>query len=270
MPELTVNGVRLHYETAGTGPAVVLVHGWPFTWREWRPLIPLLAAAGFTVIAPDLRGTGDSERPATGYTKREVAEDLHALVRELGFTTVNVAGTDIGTMVAQAWAMAYPDEVAHLVLSESLLPGFGLLEAGHWHFGFHAQLDLAEMLTAGREAAYLGGMWDVMSDGRVPPGERAEYLRTYAAPGGMRGGFQHYATLAEDDRAVREVAVVLPMPVLVLNGERGLPQPPLLAGARQMAADVRADIVPDSAYTIGLDNPEWVARRLEQFFTAGR
>lgn len=142
-----VNGVRLHYVIGGSGPAVLLIHGWPFTWVEWRAVMPLLAGAGFTVIAPDLRGSGDSGRPAGRYTKREEAEDLHQLVAggEFGeFGEVSVVGTDFGTMVAHAYAAAYPDEVARLVLSEAFLPGFGLEDhmnpatGGSWHFGFHA------------------------------------------------------------------------------------------------------------------------------------
>ncbi len=117
-----VNGVRLHYVTAGTGPAVVLVHGWPFTWIEWRALIPLLAAQGFTVIAPDLRGSGDSTIPAGHWTKRDEAEDLHQLLHHLGHPQAYVVGTDLGTMTAHAWAQTYPHEVTRLVLSEAYLP----------------------------------------------------------------------------------------------------------------------------------------------------
>ncbi len=266
-----VDGVRLHHVVGGSGPAVLLVHGWPFTWTEWRPTMPLLAVAGFTVIAPDLRGSGDSGKPAGRRTKREEAEDLHRLVAHLGLREVNLAGTDIGAMVAHAYAAAHPDEVRRLVLSESSLPGFGLerlmdvASGGSWHFGFHAQVDLAEMLTAGKEEAYLDGFWSLMSAGGLTPADRAELLRTYRAPGGMRGGFEHYATLVEDGRAARGASRV-EMPVLVLNGEHGLPQRVLLDGVREAATDVRADIVPGSAHTIGLDNPTWLAARLADFF----
>lgn len=263
--------MRLHHVVGGSGPAVLLVHGWPFTWTGWRPTMPPLAAAGFTVIAPDLRGSGDSGKPAGRYTKRDEAEDLHHLVAHLGFTEVDLVGTDIGSMVAHAYAAAHPTEVRRLVLSEAALPGFGLerlmdvAAGGSWHFGFHAQVDLAEMLTAGREDAYLDGFWSMMTAGRMTPAHREELLRAYRAPGGMRGGFEHYATLVEDGRAAR-AAARLEMPVLVLNGEHGLPQRILLDGAREAATDVRADVVPGSAHTIGTDNPGWLAERLADFF----
>jgi hypothetical protein len=162
-----------------------------------------------------------------------------------------------------------------LRLAESALPGFGLEQimnfaaGGSWHFGFHAQVDLAEMLTAGKEEAYLDGFWRLMSRDGLGATARAEYLRSYNAPGGMRGGFQHYSTLLTDGQAARAAVAEqgrLLMPVLVLNGEFGLPQAPLLDGARQLATDVRAGTIPGSSHTIGSDNPAWLAERLIGFF----
>ena len=269
-----VNGTRLHYVVGGSGPAVVLLHGWPYTWAEWRKLLPLLAAAGYTAIAPDLRGLGDSAKADGGYAKSNVARDVYELVQALGFAEINLMGADIGTMVAYAYAAAYPAAVRRLVLAESLLPGFGLEElmnpatGGFWHFGFHMQVEAATMLTAGKEAAYLLPSYKRMSTS--PDAEaaaRQHYLPYYAAPGGMRAGFQHYATLLEDGRENRaNFQTKLTMPVLVLNGERGIPQAKLLAGVQQVAADVTADLVPGGGHAIGQDNPEWLAERLTRFF----
>jgi len=268
---LTTADTSLHYVVGGQGALVVLLHGWPFTWLEWRRTMPLLAAAGFRVVAPDARGAGDSAVPAHGWTKHDEAQDLHHLVRHLGATEVNVVGTDLGSMTAHAWAQAYPAEVRRLVLSEAYLPGFGLEEhmnpasGGSWHFGFHAQVELATMLTEGRQAAYLSGFWSMMSAGGITEADRADLLRTYGTPEGMRGGFERYATLAHDGEVARG-GPPLTMPVLVLNGDRGLPQKVLLDGVRQAAtARVEADIVPDSAHTIGADNPVWLASRLAGF-----
>lgn len=273
-----VNDTRLHAVVGGTGPAVVLLHGWPFTWRVWRPVMPELAAAGHTVIAPDLRGTGDSARPDTGYTKVEVAEDVRQLVTQLGFDHIDLVGMDIGAMVAYAYATSYAEQVRHLVLSESVLPGLGLEElmdvanGGYWHFGFHMQVDVAAMLTAGKEEAYLAPGWSRSSPGGgLTEADRADFLAHYRAPGGMRGGFQHYATLLEDGRTNRtrqhtDRTSTLPMPVLVLNGDQGLPQTPLLHGVQQVASEVTADIVPHAGHAYAADNPGWVADRLSRFF----
>ncbi|GHH59297.1 epoxide hydrolase [Streptomyces umbrinus] len=267
-----VNGVRLHYVSGGSGPAVVLLHGWPFSWIEWRALMPLLAERGFTVIAPDLRGSGDSSIPAGRWTKRDEAEDLHQLLHHLGHDEAHVVGTDVGTMTAHAWAQAYPQDVTRLVLSEAFLPGYGLEDhmnhatGGSWHFGFHAQSDLAAMLTDGKEEQYLGGFWSMMTRGGITDADRADLLRVYTGPDAMRGGFEHYATLVEDGRTARVYGPV-GMPVLVLNGEHGLPQGVLLDGARDAATDVRADIVPGAAHTFAADNPQGTAERLARFFT---
>ena len=268
-----VNGTRLHYVTGGDGPAVVLVHGWPFTWIEWRALMPLLAERGFTVIAADLRGSGDSSTPAGHWSKRDEAEDLHQLLHHLGHAQANVVGTDVGTMTAHAWAQIHPRDVIRLVLSEAFLPGYGLEEhmnpvtGGSWHFGFHAQSELAAMLTEGKEERYLSAFWSIMSRSGITDSDRGDLLRAYTAPEAMRGGFEHYATLVEDGRAARDAGPV-DMPVLVLNGEFGLPQKILLDGARRAARDVRADIVPEAGHTYAADNPRWTADRLTRFFSA--
>jgi pimeloyl-ACP methyl ester carboxylesterase len=268
-----VNGTRLHYIASGDGPAVLLLHGWPYTSLVWRPLLPLLADAGFTAIAPDLRGLGDSNREQQGYAKREIAADMRLLCHHLGFDKVDLVGMDIGAMVALAYAIDSPARVRHLVLAESLMPGFGLEElmnpatGGYWHFGFHMQVELATFLTAGKEEAYMMPGWDQFSLG-LTDDDKAELLRHYASPGGMRAGFSHYGTLVDDGLWNREhLTSPLPVPILVLNGESGLPQAPLLAGAERITKTVTADTVPNSRHTIGLDNPVWVANRLNAFFS---
>ena len=103
-----VNGTRLHYVSGGLGPAVVLLHGWPYTWAEWHKLMPLLAEAGRTVIAPDLRGLGDSARAESGYEKSNVAEDVRQTVQSLGFASIDLVGTDIGTLSPSPTRSAIP------------------------------------------------------------------------------------------------------------------------------------------------------------------
>jgi pimeloyl-ACP methyl ester carboxylesterase len=267
-----VDGARLHVVVGGDGPFVLLVHGWPFTWREWVPTMPLLAERGFTVAAVDLRGLGDSDVVDEGFSLGRRADDLHRVVRELGHDDVRVVGTDIGTMVAHRYATDHPAEVTRLVLTESAIPGLGLeplmdvTRGGSWHFGFHAQVELADTLTAGREEQYLTPFWSLMTRGRLAPEERDHLLRSYSRPGRMRAGFRHYETLVADGRENAARAERLTMPVLVLNGDHGLPQQPLLAGVRQIADHVEHDLVPDAAHVIATDNPAWLARRLVQFF----
>jgi pimeloyl-ACP methyl ester carboxylesterase len=268
-----VNGIRLHYVIGGEGPLIVLLHGWPFTWAEWALLMPLLATQGYRVVAPDLRGFGLSELSDQGYAKDNIACDVFELVRLLGEDAAVVVGTDIGGMVAYAYAARYPDAVRRLIIAETLLPGFGLEElmnpatGGYWHFGFHMQVELATMLTRGRESEYLLPMWKMMSHA-ADAEEQAQryYLPAFQRPGAMRAGFKHYETLLDDGRHnQRSVLSTLTMPVLVLNGDKGIPHEQTLGSVQRAAANVLADVVPNAGHNFAHDNPEWVADRLRVF-----
>ena len=118
----SVNGIKLHYVIGGHGDPVVLLHGWPETWYAWRHVMPALAK-NYTVIAPDLRGLGDSSKPPTGYDGKTVAEDIHQLVTQLGYKTIFLVGHDIGTWVAYPYAAAHPTEVKGLAIMEVPPPG---------------------------------------------------------------------------------------------------------------------------------------------------
>jgi pimeloyl-ACP methyl ester carboxylesterase len=273
-----VNGTQIHYVIGGEGPAIVLLHGWPYTWAVWSRLMPLLTAAGYTTIAPDLRGLGDSRLEELGFSKHNVAEDVRQIVLSLGFEKIDLLGMDIGTMVAYAYAAGHAEEIDHLVLTESLIPGFGLEDrmnpatGGYWHFGFHMQVEVATMLTVGKEAAYLLPTMSMMSTSH----DAAEiasttFLPKYVSPGRMKAGFQHYGTLLQDGRDNRDAfKSKLQMPVLVLNGERGIPQSQTLESVGQVAENVQAEIVPESGHLFGYDNPVWVAERLIRFFNSAR
>src|SRR5262245_9303690 len=150
--------VRLHYVTAGQGPAVVLIHGWPQTWCMWRGIIPALAAR-YRVIVPDLRGLGDSSRPVGGYDKKTLAHDIWRLAHDvLGERRLYVVGHDWGGPVAYALAAQHRDAVRRMVIFDVPVPGDGspVMFSNRWHHGLHWELDFPEALTAGREDIYLG------------------------------------------------------------------------------------------------------------------
>jgi pimeloyl-ACP methyl ester carboxylesterase len=135
-----VNGVRMHYLVAGKSDPVVLLHGYAQTSHMWRPLMAKLADT-HTVLAPDLRGAGQSSTPADGYTKAAMAQDIHALVGKLGYKNIQIVGHDIGLMVAYAYAAQYPGEVQRIALMDAFLPGVGnwrdvWLMRDLWHFHF--------------------------------------------------------------------------------------------------------------------------------------
>ena len=142
--------VRLHYVTGGKGPVLVLIHGLPASWYEWRGILPALAER-YRVIAPDLRGLGDSSKPSGGYDTHTAAEDIHQLVRSLAIDQVYVAGHDWGAAVGFAYAVRYPKEVLRLAILDMTIPGFGAedgfrvtRQGGSWHTIFHMVPDVPE------------------------------------------------------------------------------------------------------------------------------
>ena len=221
-----VNGIRMHYLTAGTGEPIYLLHGFAQTSRMWKPLIAALART-HTVVAPDLRGFGSTTKAAAGYEKKAMAQDVHALAQSLGHARVGMVGHDIGLMVAYAYAAQYPAEVGKLVLMDAFIPGVGdttnlFLLRDLWHFHFYGPTPLA--LVTGRERTYLEHFWnDFAADPRhsVSEPDRSFYANAYAQKGGMKSGMEVFRAFDQDARDNAELArSKLPMPVLVLGGEK--------------------------------------------------
>jgi pimeloyl-ACP methyl ester carboxylesterase len=266
----TVDGVKLHYLRAGSGPAVVLLHGYAQTSRMWLPLIAELAKT-HTVIAPDLRGAGGSEKPQAGYTKKAMAQDIHALVQSLKLGRVNVVGHDIGLMVAYAYAAQYPDETDGVVLMDAFLPGIGdwthvWLLRDLWHFHFHGETPLK--LVDGRERIYFEHFWnDFAADPKhsLPEADRQFYAKAYAQPGGMRAGFEYFKAFEQDAIDFAALATTkLPMPMLVLSGEKA-GGTFLIDQARLVATNVEGVIVKGSGHWLMEEAPEQVIPQLVRF-----
>src|SRR4029077_13592474 len=197
-----VDGIQLHYLTAGHGPAVILLHGYAETSRMWRPIMPLLAEK-FTVIAPDLPGIGESSIPADnseGFRERGIdmktaATRIHALARSLGVEKARVVGHDIGLMVAYGYAAQFPTEVEKLVVMDAFLPGVGEWGTVYnnpslWHFRFNGATP--ELLVQGRERMYFEYYWNEFAADKtrsLPEADRKAYAAAYARPGRMRAGW---------------------------------------------------------------------------------
>jgi pimeloyl-ACP methyl ester carboxylesterase len=267
--------VRLHYVTAGSGFPVVLLHGWPQSWYEWRHVIPELAKT-YRVIAPDLRGLGDSSRPADGYDKKTIGHDIWRLLHDvLGISAFHLVGHDWGGPTAYAVAAAHPDAVRRLVILDVTIPGDGspnISQGGRrWHHAFHQTLDLPEALIAGREDIYLG--WFYRTYGARPLGdaEIAEYLRVYRQPGALRAGFAYYRAIQRDiaDNAAIAATFRLPMPVLALGGDRGWGRGmEVVESLRRLAVNVEGGVVENCGHWMPEEQPEVLSRRLIEFFSA--
>jgi pimeloyl-ACP methyl ester carboxylesterase len=275
----TLSQVSMHYVTAGDAAAdpVVLLHGWPQTWHEWRHVMPLLAAHHH-VIAPDLRGLGDTSRPADGYDSASVAADVAELVTgTLGHRSFHLVGHDWGGPTAFALACAHPASVRTLTLIDVAVPGLGpdFSQGGkRWHHAFHMTPELPEALVEGRERAYLGWFYREYAWRRDAIGEADvdEYLRVYTQPGALSAGFAYYRALPVNiarNRALRDAGFRLPMPVLAVGGgraeARGRGTEPE-ASVREIADDVRGLVIADSGHFVPEEQPQVLAEALLAFF----
>jgi pimeloyl-ACP methyl ester carboxylesterase len=263
-------GVRIHYVVAGEGSrTVVLLHGFPETWREWQAVIPLLAGAGFRVVSADYRGAGDSSRPGGGYDKFTMAQDIHSLLQDhLSIADpVVMVGHDMGLMVAYAYAARYPGDVSHLAVMEAPVPGtavFDQVRPRLWHFAFHAVRDVAEALVVGRERLYLQQFFAARNfdPSAVSPADFDAYVEAYSSPGGMRAGFETYRTFdqdAADTRAALEEHGKVKIPVLFAGGEISFSVPLGVKMMQEVAEDVTGLKVPKAGHFIPEEQPEVIA-----------
>jgi pimeloyl-ACP methyl ester carboxylesterase len=270
-----VNGVKLHYLVAGKGDPVVLLHGFAETSHMWLPLIAKLADK-HTVIAPDLRGFGESAAPSDGYTKAAMAQDIRALVKSLNYDRIRLVGHDIGLMVAYAYAAQYPAEVDRLVLMEAFLPGVGewnkvFLLRDLWHFHFYGTTPLA--LVTGRERIYLEHFWnDFAADPKksVSEKDREFYARAYAQPGHMAAGMEVFRAFPKDAEDFANFAKTkLPMPLLVLSGEKA-GGPFLIEQGRMVATNVDGVLIKGAGHWLMEEAPDQVIPQLVEFLDRDR
>jgi pimeloyl-ACP methyl ester carboxylesterase len=274
----TVNGVRMHYVIAGKGEPLVLVHGVPKTWYYWHRIIPILSEF-YTVIAPDVRGFGDSFRPKDGYDMETIADDIVALVSDLGFDTFRLAGEDWGAAFSYAIAAKYPEKVLKLSYGEMLLPGYGLEEwsnlsannvnSNHflWHVNFFHVRDIPEMLITGRERLFWE-TWmknETYDPAAITPDCVDEWARTSSAPGGLRAIFEVYRETfknIEDD--TRWAETKLTMPVLAVGSEYFIGKE--VKNQMDRVADNVKYVQLDCGHSMALERPRQLADHLIEFF----
>jgi pimeloyl-ACP methyl ester carboxylesterase len=270
----TLGAVKIHYLKAGTGKkALVLIHGFGDTSHMWIPLFDEFGK-DYTIIAPDMRGLGESSRPAAGYDKKTIAGDVHELVKSLGFQKIDLAGHDIGLMVAYAYAAQYPNEVEKLALLEAPIPGIGDIwqkiytTPALWHFHFVFS-PVALELVRGRERLFLEHFWQTLSPHpeTFPEAARRIYAKAYAQPGAMRAAFEMFKTFdtqdAEDNR--RFAVSKLPMPVLTIEGDKAMGGA-LEVQAKMIGSNVTSITLRDTGHWLMEQRPAEVKTELRNFF----
>lgn len=267
--------VNLHYVIGGEGPPVMLVHGFGSTWYEWRKVMPGLVEAGYQVIAPDLRGLGDSSVPKSGYDKVTAAEDLVELTRGLGLETFHLVGHDIGLQIAFALATEHPETVDRLVLLEAPIPdesiytfpSLGPQGPAAWQFGFLNLPDLPETLVEGQEREFLEFFVRniAVNQDAFTDADFEEYARTYRMPGKLSAAFNYFRAFHEDiERNAALDQGTLSMPVLALGAESSLGDfvPQQVEG---YAENVQGGVIEGSGHWIPEEAPEAFLEQLLTF-----
>ncbi|WP_155548675.1 alpha/beta fold hydrolase [Amycolatopsis camponoti] len=273
----TVNGIRMHFVKAGEGPPLFLLHGWPQTSHCWHRVVGPLAET-HTVITPDLRGYGRTDKPRTGYDKRTMAADIAALAEHLGYPKVAVAGHDRGGRVAHRWALDRPDQVERVAVLD-IAPTRAMwqrLDTGvaqaYWHWLFHLQPDLPELLAGQNIAAYLGYFYERWTYQRhsLDPEAVAEYVRAFSQPGALRAGFDDYRASFPDDAELDDADFAagkrVTQPLLALWGANGLLGTlPTLEIWQEYANDVTGAALAECGHFLPEEQPDEVVSHLRKF-----
>ena len=265
-----VNGINIHYVIGGEGEPLVLVHGFGQNWYMWNRLLPELSKH-FTVIAPDLRGVGESDKPASGYDKKTMASDIHELVKHLGYKKINLAGHDIGLMVAYAYAAQYGAEVKKLALMDALLPGiepvWGQYSKVSWWFGFFAR-PVAGDLVAGQAGEFLTDFWPIVGHVKnaFTEEETNEFIRAYSTPGATAGSFHWFGAFPQDaEDNLQLMKHKLKMPLLAMGSEY-LAAPFLADHSRIIAENVKEVKIMGAGHWIVQEQTDQVQKGLMDFF----
>jgi len=266
---VTANGTQIHVRVGGSGPAVILIHGFGDTGDMWAKLAEDLVR-DHTVVVPDLRGMGLSAKPDGGYEKLNQAADMRAVLEALGIDKADIIGHDIGTMVAYAYAARYRDKTEKLVVMDAPVPGIPpwddiVRSPQLWHFDFGGP-DM-ERLVKGRERIYLDRFWNEFAGtpSRIGEATRHHYAALYARPGAMRAAFAQFRAIrrdAEDNK--KAVATKLTMPVLAVGGEKSFGAMEAVV-MRNAATDVTEVVVPEAGHWLMEEQPAATVKAIRQF-----
>ena len=272
--QIQTDGATLHVRVGGSGPAVVLLHGFGDTGDMWAPLAAALAK-DHTVVVPDLRGMGLSSHPDRGYDKRTQAADIRAVLTKLNIDRSDVVGHDIGTMVAYAYAARYPDKTDRLVVMDAPVPGVPpweqiVRQPALWHFSFGGPD--AERLVKGRERIYLDRFWNEFAGNpsKIDEATRAHYAKLYARPGAMRSAFAQFLTIPKDaEDNLQSITTKLSMPVLAIGGEKSFGATQAIV-MRNAANNVTELVIANAGHWLMEEQPEVTVRAIRDFLDRSR
>jgi pimeloyl-ACP methyl ester carboxylesterase len=264
---IAVNGTKIHYVRGGSGPAVILIHGYPMDWYSYRKVMPMLAKK-FTVIAVDLRGVGGSTPTKGGYESTNLATDIYQLTQQLKLEKVYVVGHDIGAMVAYAYARLFPTSTRGAMMLDVPLPGIEPWDevAGClWHIGFHQTPGLAEKLVAGRQALYFR---QDMKPNIFSDAELAHYAAAYKEPDHLRAGFELYRAFPANGKFFDEQRSELDVPLVWAAGDTSFFSKigePLGASLKAHGCKrVQIEQIANCGHWVAMEQPEGLVKLIEK------
>ncbi len=272
-----VNGTRVHYVSGGrlAGEVLVLLAGFPQSWYAWRKIMPILGAR-YWVVAPDLPGQGDSDRPLAGCDTAGVAAILHGLIKHLSIERHFLVAHDIGAWVAYPYAALHGSNLRGLAILDTGIPGISLPEAlpwaadvawRTWHVAFHNVPDLPEELINGRESFYMNWFLNRKSGNPLvfSDADREEYLRVFLK-NGLKGGLAYYRAVSTSAQQNRELSAKgkLTMPILAVRADQGS-MPDLVSVLQKVANDVRGTTIASCGHYLPEEQPQALVRELETF-----
>lgn len=268
--QIATNGTTLSVRVGGSGPAVILLHGYGETGDMWAPLASKLVT-NHTVIVPDLRGMGLSAHPTTGFDKKTQGRDISGVLDALKIGKVDLVTHDIGNMVGYAFAMQDPARVTKFAILDAPLPGIGpwdeiVKTPFLWHFRFGGP-DM-ERLVAGRERIYLDRFWNEFSADPKKFDElsRQHYAKLYALPGAMHSGFEQFKAFDQDaiDNKASLAKGKLTMPVLAIGGDKSFGET-MAVVMRATATNVRSVVISRSGHWLMEENPTATVQAITEF-----
>jgi pimeloyl-ACP methyl ester carboxylesterase len=275
----SVNGIDMHYVRGGRGPTMVLIHGFPQDWYEWRRIMPRLAKR-FTVVAVDLRGVGGSAPSAGGYAAANLARDVHQLIDGLELGPAHLVGHDVGGIVAYAYARQFPDQTRTVTILEVPIPGIepGLVtqaDAPMWHVPFHMTPDLPEALVAGRQSTYFRYFFDTFTadSTAISDADIEHYADAYRAPDQLRSAFEFYRAMPANESFTAEHTGPTEVPLLLVGGEHlfGPIMPQIASSLRTKYgwSDVQVHIINNAKHYLVEERPNDVAKLIERHAASG-
>lgn len=269
-----VNGTTIYYVRGGTGPALILIHGFPQDWYEFHHVMPRLAKK-FTVIAVDLRGIGRSAATPAGYDAANMAEDIYQLTQQLKLERAYIIGHDVGGSVAYAFVRLHPNAARGVMILETPIIGLEPWEEIKgdprlWHFGFHQTPELPEKLLAGRQFIYFRDFFNraVLDRKAISDADVVHYANSYTAPGHLRAGMEFYRAFPDNEKFNAAQLSAIDVPIVLVGGDHSFGKLlPKVAEALRThgCSSVTIEIINDSAHYVFEEKSEAVADLIERY-----